>query len=125
MIAVLRQFATFAGVGFVATAAHYAVLVALVEVAGVPAVGSALAGYIVGGSLSYWLNRRHTFQTERRHEEAIWRFAIVAFVGFALTYLFMSLLVVFCGIPYLPAQVATTLVVMLWGFAAHRAWTFG
>jgi putative flippase GtrA len=124
MIAVLRQFTTFAGVGFVATAAHYAVLIALVEIAGLPAVAAALCGFVVGGILSYGLNRRHTFRSERPHEEAIWRFAIVAGVGFGLTYLFMSLFVDFGGIPYLPAQAATTGIVMLWGFAAHRAWTF-
>jgi len=124
MYPVLRQLATFAGVGAIATAAHYAVLIALVEVAGVPAVGAALCGFGVGGVLSYGLNRRHTFQSERRHEDAIWRFAIVAGVGFGLTYLFMTLLVDLGGIPYLPAQAATTGIVMLWGFAAHKAWTF-
>jgi putative flippase GtrA len=125
MIAVLRQFTTFAGVGVVATAAHYAVLIALVEVAGVSAVVAALCGFTVGGVLSYGLNRRHTFKSERRHEEAIWRFAIVAGVGFGLTYLFMSFFVEFGGLPYLPSQIVTTGIVMLWGFAAHRSWTFG
>ncbi len=124
MIATLRQLTTFAGVGFVATALHYAVLIALVEVAGIPAVGAALCGFVAGGILSYCLNRRHTFKSERRHAEAIWRFAIVAGVGFVLTYLFMSLFVDLGGMPYLPAQMITTGIVMLWGFAAHKAWTF-
>ena len=52
------------------------------------------------------------------------RFTLVAAVGFGLTYIFMSLLVNGAGIPYLPAQVATTGIVMLWSFAAHRLWTF-
>lgn len=124
MIKLLRQFSTFAGVGVVATAVHYAVLIALVEIAGVSAVGGALAGYATGGVVSYGLNRRHTFRSERRHAEAVWRFAAVAAIGFALTYLFMSLFVEIGGIPYLPAQAVTTGIVMLWGFAAHRAWTF-
>jgi putative flippase GtrA len=45
-------------------------------------------------------------------------------VGFGLTFLFMSLLVNWAGIPYLAAQVATTGIVMFWSFAAHRIWTF-
>jgi putative flippase GtrA len=45
-------------------------------------------------------------------------------VGFGLTYLFMSLLVNGAGIPYLPAQAATTGIVMFWSFAAHKMWTF-
>ena len=52
------------------------------------------------------------------------RFTLVAAVGFGLTYVFMSLLVNRAGIPYLPAQVATTGIVMLWNFAAHKIWTF-
>jgi putative flippase GtrA len=124
LIGVLRQFTTFAGVGFVATAAHYAVLIALVEILRLYAVLAALCGYIVGGAISYGLNRRHTFRSERPHEQAIWRFTVVAGIGFVLTYLFMTIFVDFGGIPYLLAQAATTALVMLWGFAAHRAWTF-
>lgn len=120
----LRQFSSFAGVGVVATTIHYAVLIGLVEMAGVSPVAAALAGYGAGGVVSYWLSRRHVFQSERRHEEAVWRFALVAFVGFGLTYLFMSLFVDIGGAPYLPAQAATTGVVMFWSFVAHRMWTF-
>jgi len=119
-----RQFSAFAGVGFVATAVHYGVLTALVEIAGVSAVAAALAGFAAGGVVSYGLSRRRVFRSERRHEEAIWRFAVVVAVGFGLTYLFMSLFVDKCGIPYLPAQAATTGIVMLWNFFAHRTWTF-
>lgn len=120
----IRQFSSFAGVGLVATAVHYAVLIGLVEWAAVSAVAAALAGYGAGGVVSYWLSRRHVFRSERRHEEAAWRFALVAFVGFWLTYFFMSLFVDIGGAPYLPAQAATTGVVMLWSFVAHRMWTF-
>ena len=52
------------------------------------------------------------------------RFTLVAAVGFGLTYLFMWLLVHGAGVPYLPAQVATTGIVLLWNFAVHRVWTF-
>ncbi|WOJ88080.1 GtrA family protein [Methylocapsa polymorpha] len=124
MTVLLRQFSSFAGVGLVATAIHYAVLIGLVEMAGVSAVAAALAGFAIGGVISYCLNRRHVFRSQRRHEEAAWRFALVASVGFGLTYLFMSLFVDIGGLPYLPAQAATTGVVMLWSFVAHRMWTF-
>lgn len=124
MIDLMRQLMTFAGVGVVATAVHYAVLIAFVEGVGLSAVTAALLGFAAGGTVSYCLNRRHTFETRRSHEAAIWRFASVAAVGFVLTYLLMSLLVDRGGFPYLIAQALTTCIVMLWGFAAHRAWTF-
>ena len=88
---------------------------------GVPA---ALTGFCVGGILSYVLNRRHTFGSERPHGEAAWRFALVAGVAFVLTWLFMRLFVETWHAPYLPAQMVTTVLVMAWTFAANRFWTF-
>jgi putative flippase GtrA len=124
MTFLFRQFSSFVVVGFVATGVHYALLIGLVEIAGISAVAAALVGYGAGGTVSYGLNRRFTFRTKLPHEAAVSRFTLVAAVGFGLTYIFMSLLVNGAGIPYLPAQVATTGIVLLWNFAVHRLWTF-
>jgi putative flippase GtrA len=119
-----RQITVFALVGVVATLLHYVVLVALVELAHRPPALAALGGYVVGGIVSYGLNRRHAFASDRPHEEATWRFALVASVGFCLTYLFMDAFVARLGAPYLPAQMATTGLVFFWSFLANRLWTF-
>ena len=94
-----RQLSTYALVGAVASLAHYAVLIALVEIGGAPPVPAALCGYVVGGIVSYLLNRRHTFASDRPHREAAWRFALVALLGFGLTYAFMRLFVERLGRP--------------------------
>lgn len=120
-----RQFSAFFGVGLVAAVVHYGTLIALVEGWGAGPVPATLAGYGLGGVVSYWLNRRHVFSSDRPHREATWRFAAVAGVGFILTGLIMALLTGRLALPYLPAQVLTTGVVMLWSFAANRWWTFG
>lgn len=119
-----RQIAAFAGVGVVAAVVHYGLLIALVEAAGIGAVLATLAGYIGGGIVSYALNRRHTYASDRPHEEATWRFALVAFVGFLLTGAFMHLFVDRLGAPYLPAQLVTTGLVLVWSFVANKVWTF-
>ena len=119
-----RQFTAFFGVGLVAAVAHYGLLIALVEGGGLHPVPATLAGYVAGGLVSYALNRRHTYTSRRPHREAPWRFALVAFVGFLLTWLFMHAFTIWLGAPYLPAQLVTTGIVMLWSFLAHRAWTF-
>jgi len=119
-----RQFTAFFGVGLVAAVAHYGLLIALVEGGGLHPVPATLAGYVAGGLVSYALNRRHTYTSRRPHREATWRFALVAFVGFLLTWLFMYAFTIWLGAPYLPAQLVTTGIVMLWSFLAHRAWTF-
>jgi putative flippase GtrA len=119
-----RQFSAFAGVGLVSAVMHYGALVGLVEGFAMGPVPATLAGYILGGVVSYWLNRRYAFRSERPHREATWRFALVAGVGFVLTGLFMALFTGRWGLPYLPAQVLTTGVVLFWSFIANRLWTF-
>lgn len=120
-----RQVSAFAGVGVAATALHYGTLIALVEAAGVQPLPATLAGYAAGGVLSYRLNRRHTYRSDRPHAEAVWRFAAVAGVGFLMTAALMHGFVGRLGLPYLPAQVLTTGVVLGWSFLAHKLWTFG
>lgn len=122
--AFLRQVVSFVGVGSIATAAHYTILVSLVQIVGVRPVPAAMCGALVGATISYWLNRRHTFASDRPHEEAVWRFAFVAGVAFLLTYLLMRQAVDGWHIPYLIAQLGTTLIVMVWSFFGNRMWTF-
>src|SRR5271165_6191478 len=100
-----RQFFAFAGVGFIAASVHYGTLVGLVEFAGWHAVRAALIGYAAGGIISYGLNRRQVFGSDRPHREAGWRFAGVAAVGFCFTYAFMHVFVDWLALPYLPAQI--------------------
>ena len=119
-----RQFSAFLGVGVVSAIVHYSALVGLVEGLAVGPVPATLAGYILGGIVSYWLNRRYAFRSDRPHREATWRFALVAGVGFVLTGLFMALFTGRWGLPYLPAQVLTTGIVLFWSFIANRLWTF-
>ncbi|HUB63548.1 MAG TPA: GtrA family protein [Methylocella sp.] len=124
MIFLFRQFSSFVVVGFIATGVQFAVLIGLVEWVEFPAVAAALIGYGSGGLVSYGLSRRHVFRSNAPHHAAVARFTLVACVGFGLTYVFMSLLVKGAGVPYLPAQVVTTGIVMLWNFTAHKMWTF-
>ena len=125
MRALGRQFAAFFGVGLVAALVHYGLLVALVEAAGWGPVPATLVGYVGGGVVSYALNRRLTYGSDRPHGEATWRFALVALVGFGLTWALMHALTGWLALPYIPAQLLTTGLVLVWSFLAHRLWTFG
>lgn len=124
-MSIFRQLASYASVGVVVTLAHYAVLLTLVEGAGWRPVPATLHGYVVGGVVSYLLNRRHTFVSDRSHADAGWRFALVAFAGFCVTFAIMRLFVDIWGAPYLPAQVVTTVLVMFLTFCINKTWTFG
>jgi putative flippase GtrA len=119
-----RQFSAFALVGIVATAVQYVVLIGLKELAHWSVISATLSGYCCGGIVSYTLNRRHTFDSDRPHTEAGWRFAIVTAGGFFVTWGLMHLFVVSWGAPYMPAQIVTTGLVMFWNFGGNRLWTF-
>ena len=120
-----RQISAFVIVGLFAVIAHYGALVLLVEVAHWDAVPATLVGYVCGGVTSYILNRRHTFESDRAHHEAIWRFAAVAGVGFLITGGLMTIFVEKMQIPYLLAQIITTGIVQFWSFLGNKLWTFG
>ncbi|MFV0281331.1 MAG: GtrA family protein [Rhodoblastus sp.] len=119
------QFSAFFLVGLAAMAVHYGLLVGLVQLGGAAPVPATLAGYVAGGLVSYILSRAHVFETKRNHAAALWRFVVVAAVGFVLTGVLMHIFVDRFGAPYIPAQFATTGIVMFWSFFAHKFVTFG
>ncbi len=92
----------------------------LVEGLQVDPVPATLMGYTLGSLVSYLLNRRHTYKSERPHREAVWRFALVALSGFVLTGLIMALFTKILGLPYLPSQVATTLIRAVLAFSVAQ-----
>lgn len=124
MIALLRQFVKFTGVGFVSAIGHYGLLIALVQLAAVPAVPASAAGALLGAVINYSLNYRYTFRSTRQHRETVLRFAAIAAIGLALNTLFMWVGVVLIGAHYLLSQVVTTVLVLIWNFAGNRYWTF-
>jgi putative flippase GtrA len=118
------QFTKFAGIGVIGTAAHYVTLISLVQATGANAVLASSIGAIIGAIVNYFLNYHFTFQSSKRHHEAITKFFAVATVGFFLNGILMAALTTSLGIYYLLAQVITTGLVLVWNFAGNRYWTF-
>lgn len=124
VIALLRQFVGFTGVGFVSAIGHYGLLIALVQFAGVSAVPASAAGAVLGAWINYTLNYHFTFRSSKSHREAVLKFAVVATVGLVLNTIFMWVGVEVIGAHYLFSQVVTTGLVLIWSFAGNRFWTF-
>ena len=118
------QFIRYAGAGVIGTAAHYAVLVALVQVAQAGILIASTAGAIVGAGVNYVLNHRYTFASRESHRRALPRFAAVALAGIALNALVLAAMLAFVGPHYLLAQIVATLAVLGAGYLANRTWTF-
>jgi putative flippase GtrA len=121
---IARQFLLFSAAGGFAAIGHYGTLIALSELAGTPPVPASLAGFLVGGVISYALNYRFTFRSTQQHGETLSKFLTVAAVGFVLNGAVMAALTGWYRIHYLAAQIAATAVVLVWTFLCNRYWTF-
>lgn len=117
-------FARYSLVGILATFVHYAVLVALIERAGVSAVLAAAVGATCGALAAYAGNRRFTFLSRAPHRRALPRFVLVAAVA-----AIANASIVWAGIEllhlhYLLPQLVATALILAAGFALNRNWSF-
>jgi putative flippase GtrA len=120
-----RQLIAFIGVGAVATAVDYAVFLCGFFIFGVDPIVAALAGYAVGGVISYGLSRKHVFKSERSHRSAALRFMAVMAGGFLLTGYAMRIFVDGLQLAPIVARILTYGVVLVFNFLTHRFFTFG
>lgn len=119
-----HRFLRFAAVGAVGTAAHYALLLALVELVGVDPVIGSVAGFVLGALVNYTLSRSLVFASDRAHIEALPRFLTVAGTGLCWNALLMYVFVDWVGAHYLLAQVITTGLLLVWHYVGNALWTF-
>lgn len=119
----LGALARYGVVGVAATAAHWALLVVLVEAAGVAAWLASGVGAVLGAQVAFFGNRRYTFGHRGPVAPAWWRFMGTALFGAALGMVLVAAGVAL-GLHYLLAQAVATLVSMLLTFALNRGWTF-
>jgi putative flippase GtrA len=119
-----RRVFRFLSVGAVATAAHYAVLIALVELLGVNATAAAAIGFTVGALVSYTANYGFTFTSTLPHRVAMPRFAVSAGCGVLINSAVMAALTMGLGVHYLVAQVVATGTALLWNYLTGYYWSF-
>lgn len=119
-----NAFARYALIGGVATAIHYASLLALVQWIGLPAARSAAIAALCGALVAYLGNRVFTFSSSAAHRHALPRFLFVAVLAASL-----NGLIVWGGTSgmnwhYLMAQLLASIVVLGLTYRINRAWTF-
>ena len=120
----IAQFLLFAGVGAIGTLGHYTILIVLVQFWAVDPVFASSIGFIVGALINYILNYHFTFQSDKRHSEALTKFLIVATIGAGMNGSIMYSGVENTNINYLAVQIFATCVVLLWNFVVNKLWTF-
>lgn len=118
------QFLRYGGAGAIGTAAHFATLAALVQIAGAGPVSASTVGAVVGAVINYALNYRFTFASRRAHHVALPRFGAISAAGIVLNAAVLSVALEFVQPRYLLAQAIATGTVLIVGFLANRRWTF-
>ena len=118
------QMFNFAGVGAAWTAAHYVLLIIMVEQAGVDAVWASTGSFLAGAVINYGLNYRFTFRSTKPHRETALKFFAIALTGMVLNGAIMHVAINFLSWHYLPSQIVATALVFFWNFFANRVWTF-
>jgi putative flippase GtrA len=114
----------YLGAGGIATAAHYATTIALVELFGAIPIVASGSGFAVGAAVKYWLNYIVVFRSDRGHSVAVPRFAVTLAILFvcnlAAFYVYQSVL----GLHYVVAQVLTTCTMIPPGYLLSRLWVY-
>jgi putative flippase GtrA len=119
------QFFWYFVAGGIATAVHYAALIALVESSSLAAAPSAGVGALCGAGVSYLINRRMTFAgSSTKHVQALPRFMAIALLGAFLNGVLVWMGVNLLSWHYLAAQALATVLVMGLTFRLNRLWTF-
>jgi putative flippase GtrA len=118
----VNQFLLFSAVGAVGTAAHFAVLIFLVQLKAVDPVSASMAGFTTGALINYGLNYYYTFRSGSPHHASLPKFLAVALAGLCLNTMIMTLLTEW--LHYLLSQALTTMSVLVWNYLCNRYWTF-
>jgi putative flippase GtrA len=120
----LLQFGTYLVVGVCAAIGHYGTLIVLTEVFDVDPVRASIVGFVVAGTISYVLNYRFTFRSTKRHVEALPIFGFVVAIAFMINWFSMIFFNRILNFHYLPSQLITTGIMLIWQFTANKLWTF-
>ncbi len=120
----LQQFFIYAGIGAIGTVGHYATLILLVQAIHTDPVFATTIGFVIGALINYVLNYRITFNSNKRHREALTKFLAVASLGAVINAAIMTAGLNMVDAHYLIIQVIATCIVLILNFITNKYWTF-
>ena len=119
-----QQFIIYTGIGAIGTTGHYVTLILLVQVIHTNPVIATTIGFVVGALINYVSNYRITFNSRKRHREALTKFLLVASLGAAINATIMTVGINMFDLHYLVIQVTATCIVLALNFTVNKYWTF-
>jgi putative flippase GtrA len=88
-----------------------------------PAVANVIA-YLAGTLLNYFLNFYWSFQTNRSHQAAVWRYVLLQGFGVVLNTVYVAAMLALFSIPLELAALSFTVIWPFFSFFALRYWAF-
>jgi putative flippase GtrA len=88
-----------------------------------PEVANVIA-YLAGTLLNYFLNFYWSFQSNRSHQAAVWRFILVQAFGVVLNTLYVWAMLRFVAMPVEIVAISFTVIWPFFSFFALRYWAF-
>ena len=119
-----QQFIIYTGIGAIGTTGHYVTLILLVQVIHTNPVIATTIGFVIGTLINYALNYRLTFNSNKRHREALTKFFSVASLGAVINTAIMTVGINLLALHYLVIQVIATCFILTLNFTANKYWTF-
>jgi len=110
--------------GAIGTAAHYSVLIFMVQLLHADAVVATTLGFIAGALINYMLNYHITFNSNKQHLETAARFFTIAAAAALINAMLMSAGLHMLDLHYLIIQLMATCIVLVFNYITNRYWTF-
>jgi putative flippase GtrA len=118
----MHSFSLHVATGFVAVAAHYALMYGLLQTGAAPVPASAL-GFVAGALTRFLLSYTHIFTPTRGVQAAGTRFIFAIALQLVANSAMLAALTE-SGVGVWPAQVMTTVLLTLVNYLAYRWWVF-
>lgn len=120
----MRTFFRYAVSGTLAAAAHFSVLIALVELAGINAAIATTIGFAAAIGVNYSFQYHWTFEATSSHRSTFVRYVVVTIAMMAVNTTMFWVLTEQWQLDYILAQVIATGVVMIANFNINLRYTF-
>ncbi|KZE70481.1 hypothetical protein AV654_06245 [Paenibacillus elgii] len=111
-------------VGVLGTTIHFLSLIFFVEVFQLGPILSSSLGFIIVVILSYYLNKKWTFQTDNKIFTEFTKYLITSCVGLLLNMVIMRYAIDILEWDYLTSQLLVTIAIPISNFILNSLWTF-
>ncbi len=119
----MKAFATFVGIGGLATALQYGLMIFLIEWLTISPVLASASSYAISALVNYTANYYLTFKSNAQHLQTFAKFMLATAVVLMVNTLLFSFFFK-AGLHYLWAQIIATLITLFVNFIIHRFWIY-